>query len=236
MLTHHHIQAVFFDAGGTLFETRGSVGEIYGNAAQRYGIETDPTNLQAAFIRHFRLQPPLAFPRGTPQAELHRLEKEWWRRLVQNVFTEHGAFPHFTEFFDDLYEYFRRKEAWQLFPETVPTLAALKARGLRLAVISNFDSRLDDLLRAFELAQYFEAIHISSRAGAAKPETAIFHAALSHSEIKAAHAIHVGDSLREDALGATTAGLHGVLLDRHQEVNDNSVTRIVHLAQLIELL
>ncbi len=230
------IQAVFFDAGGTLFETRGSVGEIYSRAARQYGIQADPATVQAAFLRHFRSQPPLAFPPGTPEAELHHLEKEWWRRLVQQVLAEHGEFPQFAEFFDDLYEFFRTSAAWQLFAETVPTLAALKARGLRLAIISNFDSRLDDLLPALEIAHYFDAVYISSRVGAAKPDAAIFQAAVAHSEIKAAQAIHIGDSLREDTQGATAAGLRAVLLDRNQEATDNTVTRVVHLAQLLKLL
>ncbi|HZS08114.1 MAG TPA: HAD-IA family hydrolase [Blastocatellia bacterium] len=236
-IRQNSVQIIFFDAAGTLFEVRGSVGEIYSAAAQRYGVEVEPASLQQEFLRHFPAQPPLAFPRGTPEAELHRLEKEWWRRLVQAVFADRGPFPRFDEFFDGLYEFFRGGEGWRLYDDTVPTLEALQARGLRLAVISNFDSRLDDVLRALRIGHYFAAVHLSTRAGAAKPDPAIFRAALERHQVSAAHAIHVGDGLREDARGAAAAGVNAIWLDRDQSESENGgLTRITRLGQLLELL
>lgn len=229
------LQAVFFDAAGTLFETRGSVGEIYGRVAARYGIAADPLQLESDFIRCFRAQPPLAFPRGTSATELLRLEKHWWRTLVECVF-EGAASPRFDEFFDELFEFFRSSEAWQLYADTVPTLEALKARGLRLGVISNFDSRLDDVLRNLGLARYFEAVYTSSRTGAAKPDPAIFQAALAESRLPPHCALHTGDSLREDAQGAAAAGLHAVWIDRgNRPVEASGLTRITRLDELLQL-
>ena len=231
------IQAVFFDAGGTLFETRGSVGEIYGRAALRYGIETDPQQLQLRFIREFRRQPPLAFPRGTPQSQLHRLEREWWRALVQRVFADAASWPGFAEFFDDLYEFFRTREAWRLFAETVPVLEALAARGLRLGIISNFDSRLDDVLRALGIDGYFEAVHLSSRVGAAKPDPLIFQTALATFGLTPPQAMHTGDSLREDVQGALSAGLQAVWFDpADSSAPPHDTQRIVRLDQLPALI
>jgi putative hydrolase of the HAD superfamily len=227
------IQVVFFDAGGTLFEVNGSVGEIYSRFARRYGIDREPEILTAAFLRSFREQPPLAFPRGTPEIELQGLERDWWRRLVIDVVSD---FPQFDDFFNAVYEYFRGREAWVMFDDVIPTLAALKERGLRLGIISNYDSRIDDLLRVFEIESYFDGIHVSSRIGAAKPDGEIFRTALSYHRVEPQNALHVGDSLRDDIEGATAVGLRAVLIDRSGECGlKNGLIFIGRLGELIEM-
>src|SRR5215468_5457972 len=100
------IKVVFFDAVGTLIETRDSVGEIYSRVAREFGFEAEPQVLQQKFAHSFRRQPPLAFPAGTPDALLSELEKSWWRNLVKEVFAGLGSFPRFEEFFDEIFERF----------------------------------------------------------------------------------------------------------------------------------
>jgi putative hydrolase of the HAD superfamily len=213
--TRAEIQVVSFDVVGTLMEVKGSIGDIYSKFARRYGVHARADDLKEAFSRSFRCQPPLAFQPGTPEAELHRLERDWWRSLVRDVFVAY-EFPQFNDFFIELFELFRSKEAWQLFDDVIPALTALRDRGLRLAVISNFDSRLDDLLLAFEIDHFFDGTYISSRIGVAKPDRRIFLAALKGEEPR--NALHIGDSLREDVEGASTAGMRAVLLDRSDKV------------------
>ena len=229
-------QIIFFDAAGTLLEVRGSVGEIYSRVAGQYGIEADAGQLQQNFARWFALQPPMAFPGETPGEKLPELEKGWWRNLVRAVFADFGAFQHFEKFFEDIFERFRGCELWRVYDDVAPTLTALKQRGLRLGVISNFDSRLDDVLRACELDQFFDSVHISTRVGAAKPDPAIFQAALREHDIESGQAWHIGDSLREDVEGAMAAGLKAILLDRDNYPADNSHSpRINSLNQLLTL-
>jgi putative hydrolase of the HAD superfamily len=229
-------QIVFFDATGTLFEVRGGVGEIYSRIALHYGVEGDPDKILQAFSRSFRAQPPLAFPPETPEVELHRLERDWWYSLVRKVFDD-SLLPRLDDYFAEVFEYFRSEDAWQLFDDVIPTLTALKDSGMRLAVISNFDTRLEDLLRTLELDRFFDAVHISSRIGAAKPDVMIFKQVLNHHGVESHRALHVGDSLREDAEGAAGAGIHSLLLDRNSEFSgDRQVSRINSLYQLEVLL
>jgi putative hydrolase of the HAD superfamily len=225
-------EVIFFDAAGTLFEVRGSVGEIYSRIASQYGCEADAAQLQQNFARWFRLQPPMAFAAGTPEDKLREMEKGWWSNLVRAVFADCGSFLHFDEFFDDVFERFRQPELWQVFDDVIPTLTELKRQGFRLGVISNFDSRLDDVLRVCDLDRFFDSVHISTRVGAAKPDPLIFDTALAHHKIEAAQVWHIGDSLREDFEGAQAAGLKAVLINR----NNLQVENALCISNLTELL
>jgi putative hydrolase of the HAD superfamily len=223
---------ILFDAAGTLFGVRGSVGEIYSRLARRYDVLVDAASIQEGFLASFSRQPPLAFPNVESETELRRLEYEWWRQLVRTVFAR-AWFPRFDEFFAEVFDYFRQPEAWQLYEDVVPTLQALQARGIALAVLSNFDGRLVDLLRAFALEPYFAAVHYSAKLGAAKPEARAFHTVLQYHGVWPDEAWHVGDSAREDVEGAGRAGIKAWLIRRNERGEAGTLTR---LDQLIELL
>ena len=227
------VKVIFFDAVGTLIETRAGVGEIYGRVAREFGFEAEPRILQQNFAQSFRLQPPLAFPSGTPESSLVEREKDWWRNLVRAVFAGLGPFPRFEEFFDEIFERFRGRELWRVYADVEPALEELKRRGLKLGVISNFDSRLYDVLMACNLDHFFDSVHVSTRVGAAKPDPAIFQSALSYHAVEPRQAWHIGDSLREDVEGAMAAGVNAVLLDRDNRFAENApAPRITTLEQI----
>lgn len=204
---------VFFDAAGTLLTVNGSVGERYAALARTYGKDVDPREVEAGFRRSFPEAPPLAFP-DAPAAKLAELEYAWWRAVVRDVFAGFGPFPRFDDYFDALYAAFARTEAWRLYPETRPMLDALRDRGYRMGVISNFDARLFGLLEGLGIAGYFDPIVASSRTGAAKPDQAIFLHALSACGVGPERAVHVGDTYELDVLGARAAGMAAILIDR----------------------
>src|SRR5207237_1282073 len=117
---------VLFDAAETLFTTRGSVGEIYGDAARRFGCTTSSAEIQAAFVRQFRHSGPLTTDN----------EKQWWKDVVQRVFSDVGMVSDFDRFFDDVYEHFRDNRGWKLFPETLDVLKELHRLQYKLGIIS----------------------------------------------------------------------------------------------------
>ncbi len=224
---------IFFDVGGTLLEVRGGVGEIYCEFARHYGVEADAEIIEKTFLTSFRDRPPLSFPSNIAERELLKLERNWWRSLVESVFVNY-EFKRFDEFFGEVFDYFRMKEAWHLYDDVIPALSDLKDRGFRLAVISNFDSRIYDLLRAFEIERFFDGVHISSRAGAAKPDAEIFKTALKHHQVEAWQAVHIGDSWREDVEGALNTGIRPILLDRNCKFTKcEGVNRISSLSAVI---
>lgn len=233
----HKIKAVFFDAAGTLFTVKGSVGEIYACLAREHGKEVAVTDLESRFRHCFATTPAMAFPEVVPQ-DLARIERQWWRDLVQRIFAPLGPFPEFATYFDALFAWFARAEVWQLYPETIETLLALKSRNLYLEVVSNFDSRLFGLLDGLQIANFFDPVIISTRAGYAKPAVEIFTQALAYHNLRPDEALHVGDSLQADIVGARAAGLAAVLIDRkgkdHQTEGYYRVKSLGELSAVID--
>jgi putative hydrolase of the HAD superfamily len=100
-----------------------------------------------------------------------------------------------------------------VFAEVPNQLAAWKARGLKLAVVSNFDQRLHDLLEGLGLHRWLDAVVISSQAGAAKPNPKPLQLALQALELEPHQVWHVGDSAA-DKQAAEAAGIRCVLVKR----------------------
>ena len=228
-------KTIFFDAAGTLMRPVRPVGESYARIAAGYGMNVPAVEISTRFRACFGAAPPLAFPHAESGA-IQDLERAWWKETVRRVFAPYGRFQRFDDYFTELFAYFGRADSWRLFPETLDTLAALKQRGLKLAVISNFDSRLFQILSGLGVASHFDSIVISSRSGYAKPAPEIFHQALARHQTKAGEALHVGDSPEKDAAGARNAGLVGVLLDRKAKVKSNSFPRVRTLTGLLPLI
>ncbi|MBM4261133.1 MAG: HAD-IA family hydrolase [Deltaproteobacteria bacterium] len=228
------IKVVFFDAAGTLIKPVRKVGESYAVTAAKYGVQVAPAELNGRFQVTFGRAAPLAFP-NADHSTIDQLERDWWKTLVRQVFEPWEPFERFDDFFDDLFDYFSQPQAWTLFPEVLETLSALKRRGMTLAVISNFDSRLIKILHGLDTTEWFEEIYVSSRVGYAKPDRRIFELALRNHGLNAENAAHVGDSEENDWRGANAAGLKGLLVDRSQNPS-RAEGRISDLQQILEHL
>jgi putative hydrolase of the HAD superfamily len=120
----------------------------------------------------------------------------------------------FDRFFDTLYEHYAAGHAWRCFGEVPRVLEGLRRAGCRLAVVSNFDSRLPGILKALGLLDQVDAVVYSSEAGSAKPDPAIFRRALGILDVDPARTVHVGDSAVADLGGARAAGIAGRLIQR----------------------
>jgi putative hydrolase of the HAD superfamily len=111
--------------------------------------------------------------------------------------------------------YFREyQRAWKLEDDALPCLDALA--HLRLGLITNGDLALQtEKVDAVGLVSRFEHVIASGEVGYAKPDPRIFERAASEFGVAVSDALYVGDRLRTDAIGAASAGLVGVWLDRH---------------------
>ncbi|ORZ02428.1 HAD-like domain-containing protein [Syncephalastrum racemosum] len=145
--------------------------------------------------------------------------RHWWHELVYETFRQSGVpkselDPKFEELFEALYHRFTSDKGYAAFHDVVPTLTRLQAEGFRMAVISNSDERLTQVLECLELARYFDFVLTSYDEGAEKPSAKIFEAASRRAGISAEEALHVGDDAVKDYRGARHAGWNAVLLDR----------------------
>jgi putative hydrolase of the HAD superfamily len=217
------IRAVTLDAAGTLFAPREPVGETYARMAREAGMRIDEADIEPRFRRALAAAPPLAFPH-TDAAERARRELDWWRVVVRGSLGAGAGHPAFEDCFRALYRHYADGRAWAVFPDVAPALAALRARGLRLAVVSNFDSRLAGLLADLGLSSLLDAVVWSTAAGSAKPAAAIFHQAARALAVPIAATCHVGDDLEADVQGARAAGAEAVFLHRSEEMAGGIVT------------
>lgn len=231
-------KVVFFDAAGTLFRVRGSVGEVYLQYAEKYGVTATPElvrAVEAAFRQVFREAPPPVFSVDRPE-KLKQCERLWWFDIVHAVFYRVGLFDGFDEYFDDVYEAFGRATHWEVFPDVIDALKALRQKGFELGIISNFDTRFFEILRGLGLQPLFDSITISSLAGGAKPSPKIFHHALEQHAIDPEEAVHVGDHVREDVQGANDSGMTGIYLNRSEQQMSSGLLMIRSLTELPALM
>lgn len=213
---HDRPQVIFFDAVGTLFGVKGSVGEAYHKIASQFGVEADPAVLNQYFFQNFRMAPPMAFA-GVEPEEIAQREYGWWESIAWQTFQQADVidqFTNFSEFFAALYDYFKTADPWFIYPDTHQALTYWQKQGVELGVLSNFDTRIHPVLTALGLSDFFTSVTISTEVGAAKPDPKVFQAALEKHNCTAEQAWHIGDSFREDYEGAKAAGLKAIWLKR----------------------
>jgi putative hydrolase of the HAD superfamily len=211
-------KVIFFDAVGTLFGVRGSVGQVYRHIALEFGVDVAPACLEHSFRASFAEAPPLVFP-GVESEQIPQQEFAWWEAIASSTFAKAGIiaeFKDFNAFFERLYAYFATEKPWYVYPDVVPTLQLWQQQGVELGIISNFDTRLYEVLKQLNLAQFFTSITIASLTGVAKPDSQIFLAALAKHKSLPKQAWHIGDSYSEDYQAATKLGMKSYWLNRFQ--------------------
>lgn len=228
-------KVIFFDAVGTLFGVKGSVGEVYSYLASQVGIKCDPQTLETAFFKQFKKADPLAF-REVDIMKIPDLEYKWWYRVAYDTYQEAEVmdqFKDFDGFFRQLYDYFATPHPWFLYTDVFPALQHWQKQGIPLGIISNFDSRIYEVLDIFGLTNFFQTITISSTTGAAKPDPYIFIEALKKHQCKPEEAWHIGDSKKEDYEGAKCVGLNPFLLERNEKIDRSNYTIIDSMERLV---
>lgn len=208
------IDFIFFDAAGTLIELSEPVGATYARFAEGLGLRRSADEFGSAFAAAWGRMPlrePVAGPR--PDDDL-----AWWREMVGRTVEAlpgdgKGVLDE-EQYFKLLFNFFGTAGAWRPYAEVPGVLDALRARGFRLGVLSNFDGRLEGILEGHGLAQRFEFAVISSRVGADKPHPEIFRHAVGRAGVAAERCLHVGDQEALDRAAAEAAGLRARRVDR----------------------
>ncbi|TFE70619.1 HAD hydrolase-like protein [Methylacidiphilum caldifontis] len=165
--------ALFFDLVGTLLDVAQPVGEVYSKMLKEYGIDSDPRLLQKNFMVIFeamKKRPNGSIPKNGE-------DKAFWFELVSSVLKESRIQPSsfsVRSYFEELYFYYSKKEAWRPYPEVVSALEKMSSSGFSLFVASNWDNRARKVLSEWGMTQFFKDIFLSAELGIAKP-SALFY-------------------------------------------------------------
>lgn len=122
---------------------------------------------------------------------------------------------------------------YSLYPDTLDALESLRSAGLRLAVLSNWDTTLFRTLDEFGLTPYFDVIIASLVEGIEKPDSRLFEILTERTGVAADSILHVGDDPVADVSGARGAGMYALLIDRNGEATPGQ-GRITSLTQIFE--
>jgi HAD superfamily hydrolase (TIGR01509 family) len=134
----------------------------------------------------------------------------------------------------ELHTYHQTFNLWETVPDEVqPSLAALRARGFRLVVVSNANGTLHRAFERLGLTGAFDVIFDSHDEGVEKPDPRFFRLALERSGADAATTMHVGDLYHVDVAGARAAGITPVLLDVGGLYPDCDCLRVRSLTGLV---
>lgn len=117
-----------------------------------------------------------------------------------------------------------------MLPNVREGLESLKSSGLRLGVVSNFDSSLTPTLRALDLSSFFDFMVTSESAAAAKPEPAIFRRALGEFDagpLPPQEVAHVGDELENDYFAPRSLGMTAFLVDQEGHLSSAVMQKVI---------
>ena len=199
------LRAVLFDVDFTLFRPGPELGpEGYRRVGERHGLELDPGRYDEARA-----------------AAIHTLQRD--RELVHDeevwiAFTEQivrgmgGDGDTARACATEIVREWERHDNFMLFEDALPVLGDLRARGLKIGLVSNGARDLEEFAAHHGLE--VDAAVGSRAHGRIKPDPSIFVAALSALGTAAEETAMVGDSYEDDIEGARALGIRGILLDR----------------------
>ncbi len=185
--------ALLIDAAGTLLRPVEPIAQTYARVAARYGATVSSEQVAATL--------PTAMKRARPR----RASRPDWRPYWAEVVVECTGCDA-PELLEALMQYYARGDAWWIADGAQACARAVAERGMRVAVVSNWDVRLRETLRALGVLDWVDAAIISAEVGVEKPDPAIFHRACERLAVAPERALHVGDDPGDDVLGARAAG------------------------------
>jgi len=220
------IKVIFFDVGNTLlFPNRQ---RVHAPLAER-GILPQDEHLRDLERRTKNQFDGIMTKNGSP-------DHSFWWMFYSQLLSEIGVHQHdedqFNAIRDQLVAGIRNSANWDTIrPGTAEQLRAIGER-YQIAVISNADGRIEDVLRKCGIASCFRTITDSGLVGYEKPHPEIFRHALNSMQAAPEESLYVGDVYSVDYLGATGAGMQALLMDVPGAYRDKGVPRVESLEEL----
>lgn len=222
---------ITFDCAQTLVDVRWNPSQLAVDSARAVGVYVDKVQALAEYQRLLSSRWPLF--RELNLTRSREVCDAFWLRLTEDWATASGIAPSRV---GDIYDEAERRlfgpnsEVFRLYDDVIPTLDALREKGIRMAIISNWDVSLHRVVEMLGLSPYFELVIASLEEGVEKPEPEIFKLALRKLSASPDVSLHVGDQPVDDLQGARQVGMRGLLIDRNQPVSGRLVlNRLDHI-------
>jgi putative hydrolase of the HAD superfamily len=193
-----------FDVDFTLARPGPDLGpEGYERLGARYGLALDPArydDARRAALVDLKRHPELDH------------DEEIWIRFTQRIIEGMGGAGDTYAAACEMEGAWAHANHFELYDDAIPTLDALRDRGLKLGLLSNSARDLDEFVGHHGLA--VDAVLTSRAHGKTKPHEAIFRRMLELLDVVAGEAVMVGDTVEDDVEGAAAVGMRAVLVDR----------------------
>jgi putative hydrolase of the HAD superfamily len=140
-----------------------------------------------------------------------------WGAMVATTVAEAG-FPaaKLKPFLEDAWREHVQKNLWWLVPDGFSAaMARVRARGVKVVLVSNSEGMLDRLFAELGILGDFDRLLDSGKVGFEKPDPRIFRLALDAYGVAPDLALHLGDMYSTDITGARAAGMRAALVDPH---------------------
>lgn len=226
---------VFFDVGSTLLHPEPNVPEMFAQVARRQGYDLSVRDVEPGWAEADAFYEREYLRDGDFWCTHDRaiqIYLDMYELMARTVGIEDGA----RDLALAINEAYADPANWAVYPDVKATLDGLKRRGFALGVISNWDAKLEDLLRGARLLPYFDEVLSSAAVGCRKPNGAIFELACERMGVRPARAVHVGDNPEADGEGAHDAGIRPVIIDRTNNLEDCPYEHVSVLTDLVSLL
>ncbi|MBU1665990.1 MAG: HAD-IA family hydrolase [Gammaproteobacteria bacterium] len=198
-----------FDFADTLAELQPRRQDIVADYIARVGgIHIGPEAIARAY-KAVDLLLPYSSVKTRTREQRDQFYQEYNRQMFALLGVTHCADPAGL-----IAAFAERKAHWQLKPGALDTLRALRQRGYRIGIISNFDSRLQQVVHDhLGLGEWVDYLHISQTEGVEKPDPRFYLGFFERHGLPIERSVYVGDSYTLDFLPATGIGLRAWLLD-----------------------
>jgi putative hydrolase of the HAD superfamily len=199
------LKAVLFDVDFTIAKPGPDLGpEGYQRLGRRFGLELDPARYAEA--RAHAVETLQRHP------ELDHDEEVWVLFTEQIVRGMGGNSDRAYDCAVEMTRAWEHARNFQIFEDVLPALADLRARRLKLGLVSNTGRNLEEFVAHHGLD--VDAAVSSGVHGKTKPHPTIFQATLERLGVEPPAAVMVGDSIEDDIDGAKAVGMRAILLDR----------------------
>lgn len=205
------------DAGFTLLSPRRTLADALSGVLARDGHAVTEDEMRAAWEQSDRFfWDEYHRPGNDTWTDDGRID-DYWRRYHGAMLERLGVEAQ-RELLDRILASQFATGAWELYPDVEPMLHRVRELGITVGIVSDWGSNLRGITRELGLDSLLDFVLPSGAVGLAKPNPAFFRVALERAGVRPEEALMVGDSYRADVLGAWSAGMDAVWLDRSEGV------------------